>query len=186
MSAPKTTLKINLLPKEEFDETLAGQFLKWALTYGRYIIILTQIVVLGVFFLRFKLDREHVDLKESIQQKQALLSSVKEVEDEVRIIQDRLFQIKTIESKQYVVANVLTFLQDITPTDISYKDIAISEDKFSLIGNGKNLRNLSSLLLYLKQSNRFKEITLDDIQRKLDGTITFKVGVRFLPTVFKT
>ncbi len=186
MPAPTKELKINLLPREDFDETYPGLFLKWALTYGRYIIILTQIVVLGVFFLRFKLDREHVDLKEAITQKQTLLSSVKEVEDEIRGVQERLYQIKNIDNKQYVVINILNFLQDATPTDNFYSEIQVSPGQLNLVGIGHNLRSLSSLLLQLKRSNKFQEITLDDIQRRPDGTVFFKIGTKFSIDTFKT
>lgn len=185
MPAPNKTLKVNLLPKEIFDETYTGQFFQWALTYGRYIIIITQIVVLGVFFARFRLDRENVDLKESIQQKQALISSVKDVENEVRNIQERLLQIKKIESTQYVPLSVLNFLQDVTPTAIFYKHIKISSGQLSLSGSGNNLHTLSGLLFQLKKSGRFSEITLDDIQRKPDGSVIFLIGTKFLLNSFK-
>ncbi|MBI4067713.1 PilN domain-containing protein [Candidatus Gottesmanbacteria bacterium] len=185
MPAQNLRLKINLLKKEEFESTFVGQFLKWALTYGRYIIIITQIVVLSVFFLRFKLDRDHVDLKESIEQKQALLASVKEIEDEVRSLQERLTQIKTIESTQYIPLNILTFLQDNTPVDITYQNISLDTGALSLSGRCQSLRSLSSLLLHLKKSNKFTEITLDDIKRNPDSSVIFQIGTKFSVESFR-
>lgn len=186
MSAPPKFVKINLLKKEDFDDTYVGQFLKWALTYGRYIIILTQIVVLSVFFLRFKLDRDHVDLKVSIAQKQALLSSVSEIENEVRAIQKRLYDIKNINDKQYLVIQMLIFLQDVTPTDNFYDNIHITSGSMNLGGVGHDLKSLSALLLQLKRSNKFAEITLDDIKRQPDGTVTFKISTKYTIDRFKS
>jgi len=77
--ADKRKININLIVKEDLGEALSSQILSWALTYGRYIIIITQIVVLSVFFLRFKLDRDHTDLKEAVTQKQALLESISDL-----------------------------------------------------------------------------------------------------------
>lgn len=185
MPAQSKTLKINLLPREDFEYTFPGLFLKWALSYGRYIIIITQIIVLSVFFLRFKLDREHVDLKESISEKQALFSSVSDVENEIRNIQNHLLNIKKLEEGQYNSLQVLNFLQDNTPIDVTYNGLKISDTDLVLNGKGNNLRSLSSLLLQLKRSNKFSEITLDDIKRQLDGSITFKIGTKFLADSFK-
>lgn len=185
MPAQKKTLKINLLPREDFDLTFAGQFLKWALTYGRYIIIITQIVVLSVFFMRFKLDRDHVDLKEAIDNKATLLQSVSDVEAQIRKIQDRLAQIKTIESDEYIPLNVLKFLEAVTPVDIVYKNIAMSTGGLSLNGSGTSLQSLSGLLLQLKRSGKFTEITLDSVKRNSDGSVIFNINNKFLTDSFK-
>src|SRR5687768_11859166 len=109
MPASAKPIRINLLTKEDFDATLLGQFFHWALSYGRYIIIFTQIIVLGVFFMRFVLDREHIDLKESVMEKQALISSIADVENEIRSIQNRLLKIKGIETTQSVPLNIVNF-----------------------------------------------------------------------------
>ncbi|OGG15029.1 hypothetical protein A2773_02085 [Candidatus Gottesmanbacteria bacterium RIFCSPHIGHO2_01_FULL_39_10] len=173
MAAQPKTLKINLLPREDFEYTFAGLFLKWALSYGRYIIIITQIIVLGVFFMRFKLDREHIDLKESIQQKQALFSSVAEVEGEIRKVQDRLAKIKSLEENQKTPVNILNFLQENTPVEVRYSAIDISNNKLVLKGSGLSLKSLSALLLVLKKSDKFGEISLDSVDRELDGSVIF-------------
>ena len=53
---------INLLPKTEFELSFWGRFIKWALSTGRYIIILTELVVIIAFMSRFKLDRDASDV----------------------------------------------------------------------------------------------------------------------------
>ena len=173
MAAQFKTLKINLLPREDFEYTFAGLFLKWALSYGRYIIIITQIIVLGVFFMRFKLDREHIDLKESIQQKQALFSSVADVEDEIRKVQEKLAKIKNLEANQKTPLNILNFLQENTPVEVKYSAIDISSDRLVLKGSGVSLKSLSALLLVFKRSEKFNEISLDSVNRELDGSVNF-------------
>ena len=77
MPAQKKQVNINLIERPDENNSLSNQFLSWAFTYGRYIIIITQIIVLSVFFLRFKFDREHADLKESVSQKEAILEYIK-------------------------------------------------------------------------------------------------------------
>ena len=65
-------LKINLLSKKDLEEKALGRFLKWSLSFGRYIIVGTEIIVLIAFFSRFKLDRQLTDLHEAINQKGVL------------------------------------------------------------------------------------------------------------------
>ena len=63
---------INLL-KNSSDQSPLDRITDWALTYGRYIMIGTEIVVLLAFISRFSLDRKLTDLKEEIGQKQQIL-----------------------------------------------------------------------------------------------------------------
>ena len=66
---PAFELDIDLLKQKPIEERFLGRFLEWALSYGRYIIIGTQIIVLLAFFSRFKLDQELSDLHERIDEK---------------------------------------------------------------------------------------------------------------------
>ncbi|MBI2611802.1 PilN domain-containing protein [Candidatus Gottesmanbacteria bacterium] len=186
MPASAKPIKINLLSREDFESTFLGQFLHWALSYGRYIIIFTQIIVLSVFFSRFILDREHIDLKESVEQKQALIQSISDVENEIRKIQDRLKKIKDIDTIQTVPLNVINFIQNITPLDIFFTQVTLGKDSIKLIGVSRNLGSLSSLLYQLKRSNKFSEITLDEIVRNSDSSVEFSIGVEFNPKNFET
>lgn len=184
MPASYKPIKINLLVREDFDKTFLGQSLHWALSYGRYIIIFTQIVVLSVFFSRFILDREHIDLKEAIQQKQALITSIADVETEIRTIQDRLKKIKDIDTSQAVPLHVVNFIQSVTPLDIYYSQFSLTSGSLHLKGISRNLGSLSDLLYQLKRSGRFIEITLDDITRNSDSSVEFSIIATFKPELF--
>ena len=61
MAAPKKH-EIELLPKEEWEKTSFGKFIKWTLNVGRYIVIATELIVILAFVSRFKLDRDLTDL----------------------------------------------------------------------------------------------------------------------------
>ena len=67
-----------------------GRFLKWSLTAGRYIIILTELVVIMAFMSRFKLDHDLSDLNDAILGKQALLEASSNTEKVLRLTQARL------------------------------------------------------------------------------------------------
>src|SRR3989344_3425468 len=68
-------IDINLIGEGDFSRTPIGRIVTWATTYGRYIMILTEIIVLLAFISRFSLDRKLTDLKEEITQKQAIIET---------------------------------------------------------------------------------------------------------------
>ena len=112
MSAQNKKVNINLLIKDDLSKSFYGQLLSWVLTYGRYIIIITQIIVLSVFFLRFKLDRENTDLEESVSQKRAIIESITDLEKDIRVIQGKLSNVGQITTNQDFPSKILRFLQN--------------------------------------------------------------------------
>src|SRR3989339_2271771 len=66
--------KINLLPQKE--TSLIEKLMYFALNYLRYIIVITQLVVIGVFFYRFQIDQRIIDLKEAVDQKKEIVKIV--------------------------------------------------------------------------------------------------------------
>lgn len=169
---------INLVIKNDLGDSYTSQFLSWILTYGRYIIIVIQILVLSVFFLRFKIDRDHTDLKESVTQKQALVESISDLENEIRRIQKRLTDIDSITLDQEPVLKVLRYLQDQTPSDTSYSNLSVNAGKISFRATSVSLKSFSYFLRQLQQNNRFSEVSLDEITRRTDGRIEFKIDAK--------
>ncbi len=178
MSAQKKQININLVEQPDENSNLSSQFLSWAFSYGRYIIIVTQIIVLSVFFLRFKFDREHADLKESVSQKQAILESVKDLENEIKGLQVKLSDIRKIVTSQEIPVNILRFLQDNSPTDTSYSNINYSNNQLTFTATTNSLKSFSTLLKNIQSEDKFSEVNLEDIQRKKNGRIEFKISAK--------
>ena len=89
MTAARKLTEINLLPKERWETGVLGKLLKWALNIGRYVVVFTELVVIGAFLYRFGLDRQLTDLKEEIGQKQALVESFGDFEAKFRDLQEK-------------------------------------------------------------------------------------------------
>ena len=66
---PADIVRINLLGSQDLEHTPWGRIVAWATTYGRYIMITTEIIVLLAFISRFSLDRKNTDLTEEVTQK---------------------------------------------------------------------------------------------------------------------
>ncbi len=81
---------ISLLPKHGLEGTFLGKFFDWVFSVGRYIVVITQLIVIGAFLSRFWLDRRNTDLSNKIRQQRAILESTQEFEQEFRLFQSKL------------------------------------------------------------------------------------------------
>src|SRR3989344_7605539 len=166
MPAQKTKSSINLIIKEQEQLSISSQFLNWALTYGRYIIIIIQIVVLTVFFMRFKLDRDRTDLKELVYQKKALVESISDMEIEINRVQKRLSDIKTVTKNQDLFSRVIYFLEKNTPSQTTYTLISLNGETVSMIGASENLRTFNFLLRKIQDEKLLTDLELSDLKRR--------------------
>lgn len=175
---------INLVLKGDLNASYFDLVLSWILTYGRYIVILTQIVVLSVFFLRFKLDRDHTDLKEAISQKQAIVESINELETEIRRTQGKLTNIRQTTNKQNLPIQILNFLEEHTPSDTFLYTLSLTSEKISFSAASNGLSSFSYLLAEIQQDKKFSEVTLEDIQRRADGRIEYRINAKINSAAF--
>ena len=171
-------LKINLLSKEELEERTLNKFLQWTLTFGRYIIVGTEIIVLVVFFSRFKLDRELVDLHEQIKQKEAIVKFNHEFEKKARTIQNQLKEIKTLEENHDFTLKLLGFFEKNLPKDVGLERVSFSKKKLSLKGISLSTASFIDFLARLRTSPRFSQVVLKDLTKTEDEGLKFNLTVQ--------
>lgn len=178
MSRLKKT--INLLPKDELEKTPIGKFLKWTLTFGRYIVIFTELIVILAFLARFKFDRDLANLHEEIERKQAIIISFENLENNVRFLQKQLEIIKKIETESLDPSLVLEELSKITPIDMAFNELTIQDESISIEGNSLSNVGLNTFLNGLKSNKLFSQINLESISSrgKKDPTIKFRLSVK--------
>lgn len=171
--------EISLLSVDEFEKTRLGRFLKWALTFGRWIVIATELVVILCFLSRFKLDRELTDLGEKIKQQQAIISSFGELEKDFRNLQKRLVKIEDLEKEQLSV-NRLNEVAEMIPLDVFLNEWKVKGGKIEISAVALSEAGLGSLIKEFSES-RFKNIRVEKVNKKETGEIelqiTAEVGV---------
>ena len=82
--------RINLLPQEEFEASVLGRILRWAMGTFRIIVIITEMIVMGAFLSRFWLDAQNSDLNDQIKISSAQISSQASFEKKFRDVQTKL------------------------------------------------------------------------------------------------
>lgn len=181
--------KVNLLPREDLDKKAIGKFLKWILSYGRYIIITVELVVFLVFFSRFIYDRQLADLRDEITQKQAIVASASDFEKKIRSIHHRIDQAKSLDKSRLEYLTILHTLEQLTPQDITFHEILLKEATLSLTGSALTNESFAKFLLNLKSTEKLSNVSLDEVGRDEEtGLLLFQTTMTIpeLATIYAT
>src|SRR3989344_3420723 len=119
---------LNLLPKSELEQTLWGRILKWALSGGRYIVILTEMVVIIAFLSRFKLDQDMSDLGERINGKKNVLEVQAPIEAKFRTVQDKINLGKEAKNEGGKTSEIFSALEADVPVGVKLKDLRVEKN----------------------------------------------------------
>jgi hypothetical protein len=181
-SAPTihSRINLNLLYPQGVPQKIYIKFLKWLISYGRFIVVGVEIIVLACFGMRFKLDADLADLKEKINSQVPYLESL--VVDEAVIKQTHL-RLATAQSTYNLSPSWLKTLNEIsslTPLDVKLTTLTIEKNPtlptlaFKISAQTPSHNMLSVFLVGLRESKAFKDVGLSNISYD-DGEITFTI-----------
>lgn len=172
-------MRINLLPQS--TPSLSERFFSFLLTYGRFIIIGTEVIVLTAFVLRFKLDRDFIDLHDRIKQQEAIVRSLASVEQRSRKLQERLSYIASLNQKGEGGKEILRDIPSFVPTNVVFETLSIQDKKLTIGAKTLSGEGLSSFVRRMRGNTRFSDIALDNVTRdeSIGGQIRFTVSASF-------
>lgn len=124
---------------------------KWALTFGRLLVIIVEIIAFSAFIYRFYLDRLINDLNDEIEGKQAIVASLKTQEELYRNTQARIALAKELTKKSGTNINVLNDIVGFTPPDITFSTFSINDNKLSIEANIGSVTSLTTFLNSLRE-----------------------------------
>lgn len=155
--------KINLLPEKERDFLDKGIY--FVLHYLRYVLVVTQMVVIAVFFYRFKIDQEIIDLKDGLQQKQEIVAVSDPLLKQAEIVDQNTKQIHEILVGQAQFSESFTYFLDTFPLHLTLKRLEIRGGIYKFDAITTDPETIRSYLARLKQDKRFKDVTFGSIKR---------------------
>lgn len=155
--------KINLLPEKERDFLDKGIY--FILHYLRYVLVITQIVVISVFFYRFKIDQEIIDLKDGLQQKQEIVAVSAPLLKQAEIVDLKTKQIREVLVKQAQFSESFIYFLDTFPLHLTIKRLDIRGGTYTFDATTTDPETIRSYLARLRTDKRFKEVTLGSIKR---------------------
>lgn len=172
-------LKVNLLISKEEQLKLPARLIKWILSSGRFIVIFVEIVTIGAFVLRYKLDAELLDIQDQINDQIPYIQSLKQNEMVIRQTQLQLSTIHQIKNNNPNYAAIFAHIAALTPYNTKLTSIALdraqSFPKTTLTISGQTPSNLeiSTLVKTLQKDPFFAEVTLSNIS--FEGQVTFTI-----------
>lgn len=177
-------LSINLLKKKNGD--FVDKFIHWALTIGRFVIILTETVALITFLYRFNLDRQLVDLHDAIKQKLAVVNVLKNNETTYRNLQDRIaFASQNQDIGTQTTKNFLDVISQ-APPDLLYNNVVLTGDRIHMETNVQSVQSLTKFIDKLKNHSAVKTVLLDQVENKTStGNIKASITVTLKTTTPK-
>ena len=166
---PKTFSSINLIKDQKGD--LIERVINWALSMGRVLVIVTELVALAAFLWRFGLDQQLIDLHTQIKQKQVIVAAFKKNEDEYRNLQDRLSiaaNFSTVGAKKIeIYKNVLSFAN----SDVTYNKMSLSNEVISAEVNVTSVNALTAFINSLKKYSAIQSVSIDKIETKTSSAV---------------
>jgi hypothetical protein len=175
--AEKTKIKkriINLIPDK--GDNLLSQFLSWALTVGRLLIIITETLALSVFLYRFSLDVKIIDLHDKIKSASIIVESFKDGEDNYRNLQARLGFIKEYDTKK---DKSLTLLQDIIELGrdrITFKNLSVTVNSIEVEAQAPSAGALTAFVQGVKSHPEISGVSVNRVQNSTaEGLITVSI-----------
>lgn len=172
---PAKEIRINLLGSQDLGHTPWGRLVEWATTYGRYIMITTEIVVLLAFISRFSLDRKNTDLTEELGQKQAIIEANLDFERDIKSLQAHLTTAKALLANQAKPVEIANTLESLIPADVYLSSLDISRDKISISATAGTTSGFAQFLSNLQSVQMIQNVLLGDIRREPATGIEFQL-----------
>lgn len=159
-------LTINLAKKKGTPSL--DVFIHWAITGGRFIVILTETIALGAFLYRFTLDRQIVDLHDQINQRQKIVAAFATDEAAYRNLQDRLTQMDTINKNVTITPALFSDIQELANKNaITIKLLTMNDKNLHIEFTTGSLTNLKAFINDLNKRPDISGISLDRIEDRI-------------------
>lgn len=180
-------LKINLLNPQGQQLRLPAKLLFWLFGYGRFIVILVEIVVIICFLIRFKLDADLENINKQIQTEVDSIKSHSSDELLIKQTQQRLKLIQQTYDASPDWKNSFSNLSSKVPNGVSFSTLNLQHDpnaksvQFKISALAKSSNDLASFLQALKEADKnedqrlFKNVTLSNVSLS-NNQISFTVA----------
>lgn len=155
---------INLVKNRQAP--LLDKFMDWALTIGRLIVILTEVVAVITFVYRFSLDEKLVNLHDQIKQQQNIISALKSDEARYRNLQDRLALAVNLSEKNIKSHQAIADIATPVSGQVKINDLILNKDRENIHIDVTSVSALADFVDSLKKNPGLKSISIDNIESK--------------------
>ena len=165
----KQPASINLL-KKPGNSTL-DTILHFAVTGGRFIIILTETIALAAFLYRFTLDRQIIDLRDEIRANAAIVSQYESLEQDYRGIQDRIQQAGVLSKEAPMLPGLFSGIIEKGNGRVTFTSVLISVDTIRMEADASSVAALNEFVTALRSDPLIEEVSIDRIENRTSNAL---------------
>lgn len=155
---------INLLPNK--GDGIVNQFLSWALSIGRLLIIITEAAALTVFVLRFTLDVQIIDLHDKIEAQSSIVRSFQENEALFRNIQSRLAFAKEYDSQKDTTLTLLKDILAMGQNKVTFRTLTVGKETIEIEMQSPSSSLLAEFTDGLKTHPEIQGVNISRVENK--------------------
>ena len=152
----------------------------WLVSVGKYLLIVVEIVVLGVFASRFVLDKQNNDLTEDINNKVELLSNDSWEQNAILFenYQTLFADVKKVSNGQNITSTTVSELISGVPSTLNVETFSYSNGKVSLYITSTNMEAVKNYETALRNNPGYSDVkfTISKENSNLDVRITFNLN----------
>jgi len=137
--------------------------------YLRYILVFTQLIVISVFFYRFKVDQDIIDLKDSVKQKREIVLATSPLMKEVSQVNNKVDTVKKILTIQDGFVKLKEYIFSKVPSVIVLKSIRLKESSLEFSGLSADPQAVRDLYDSLTEDKKFEKINLEGVKKTEEG-----------------
>ena len=173
-------IKVNLLPKDAFETSILGKFLRWSLTAGRVLVVLTEFVVILAFASRFWFDKKLNDLREANDFKQTTIQSYVETEEQMRGVLVRQKAVETFLSEDLKISEGLGKLKLLLPSGTVLSQVSFLQGGVGVAGIAGSERALAQTINAMKSYQDVESVEIKKIEFDQNrGGVDFEIISQF-------
>jgi len=159
--------RINLLPAKQL--TASDRIIFFAFNYLRYILVITQLVVICVFLFRFNVDQDIVDTKDTLKQKQEIIKVSQPLLIEGEKVYKRSQNISQILGDQTRESKMFDYVLTRFPQQFFLTDMEMTKNSMTLKGLTSDANIIRSFYTRLQQEKKFNNVSLVNISKSATG-----------------
>lgn len=161
---PNNQPSINLVKNKQVP--VFDKFMNWALTIGRLIIIITEVVAMIAFVYRFSLDEKLVELHSAIKQQQKIISVSRNDENKYRNLQSRLALASAFSAKGTKTYQTIVDVTNLISNQARISNLILNKDRINIDVDVASVSSLANFIKSLKNYPGIKSISIDNIENK--------------------
>jgi DNA gyrase/topoisomerase IV subunit A len=128
--------------------------------------VITQIIIIIVFFYRLQIDQEIADLSETLRQQKEIVAVLQPFIKDVKAKYTRFNRIKKILEDQKFIRGQLDYLISIFPADFTLSRLEINEEGVTMEGKTANYLTIMKFKNRVEKDGYFKKVRLTSIRKQ--------------------